>query len=44
VKALGATSLTRLRHSQVLPIGSFTDSPEEALDSAYGFHLAGPTL
>jgi len=44
VKALGATSFTRLRHSQVLPIGSFTGSPEKALDCAHGFHLAGPTL
>src|SRR5664280_1394610 len=44
VKALGATSFTRLRHSQILPIGSFTGSPEEALDCAHGFHLAGPTL
>jgi hypothetical protein len=44
VKALGATNFTRLRHSQVLPIGSFTGSPEEALDCAHGFHLAGPML
>jgi hypothetical protein len=44
VKALGTTSFTRLRHSQVLPIGSFTGSPEEALDCAHGLHLAGPTL
>ncbi|WP_217631012.1 hypothetical protein [Modestobacter sp. DSM 44400] len=33
------------RHEdQILPTGSFTGTPEEALDCAAGLYLAGPTI